>query len=79
MSVSSPHPSDEPEPLSHEIRDEASRRAHPPIEEIRRLAQVAADGACATTPLLATIGIALVIGAIFAIVVAATLLVYYYA
>jgi len=79
MSASSPHPSNEPEPLSHEIRDEASRLAHHPIEELRRLEHVAADGESATTPLLATIGVGLVIGVIFAIVLTATLLVYYYA
>ncbi|RDI75359.1 hypothetical protein Gocc_1157 [Gaiella occulta] len=65
--------------LAHEIRDEASRLAHHPVEEMERLGHVVAEGESPTTPLLLTLGVTLVVGAIFAVVVTAALLVYYYA
>jgi hypothetical protein len=74
-------PSD-PEPdgselLLHEIREEASHLAHHPVEEVKRLAHVAAEGESASTPMLATLGVALLVAVIFAVVVTFTMLVYY--
>jgi len=69
---------DDTELLLHEIRDEASSLAHHPVEEIRRLAHVAADGDSPTTPLLVTIGVMGVVAAILALLLTAVLLVYYY-
>jgi len=69
---------DDTELLLHEIRDEASSLAHHPVEEIRRLAHVAADGDSPTTPLLVTIGVMAVVAAILALLLTAVLLVYYY-
>jgi hypothetical protein len=69
--------SDGTELLLHELRDEASSLAHHPVEEIRRLTHVAADGESPTTPLLVVLGVTLLIAVIFAIVVTAALLVYY--
>ena len=68
---------DDTELLLHEIRDEASSLAHHPVEEIRRLADVAADGDSPTTPLLVIIGVAGVVAAILALLLAIVLLVYY--
>jgi hypothetical protein len=70
--------SDGAELVLHEIRDEASNLAHHPVEEIRRLTHVAADGESPTTPLLVTLGVTLVVAAIAAVIVAAALLVYFY-
>ncbi|HYA09448.1 MAG TPA: hypothetical protein VEG24_07645 [Gaiellaceae bacterium] len=69
---------DDTELLLHEIRDEASSLAHHPVEEIRRLAHVAADGDSPTTPLLVTIGVMGVVAAVLALLLTAVLLVYYY-
>ena len=82
-SVPEPDGPSVPEPdgtelLLQEIRDEASSLTHHPVEEIRRLAHVAGDGESPTTPLLLTLGVTAVVGVIFAVVVTAALLVYYY-
>jgi hypothetical protein len=69
---------DDTELLLHEIRDEASHLAHHPVEELRRLARVAADGDSPTTPLLVTIGVMIGVAAILALMLTAALLVYYY-
>ncbi|HZS58984.1 MAG TPA: hypothetical protein VFA43_06920 [Gemmatimonadaceae bacterium] len=69
---------DDTELLLHEIRDEASHLAHHPVEELRRLAHVAADGDSPTTPLLVTIGVMIGVAAILALMLTAALLVYYY-
>jgi hypothetical protein len=69
---------DDTELLLHEIRDEAGSLAHHPVEEIRRLAHVAADGDSPTTPLLVTIGVAGAVAVILALLLAVVLLVYYY-
>ena len=69
---------DDTELLLHEIRDEASHLAHHPVEELRRLAHVAADGDSPTTPLLVTIGVMIGVSAILALMLTAALLVYYY-
>jgi hypothetical protein len=62
----------------HELRDEASTLVHHPVEEIRRLTHVAADGESPTTPLLVTLGVTLLVAGIATIVVTAALLVYFY-
>ena len=69
---------DDTELILHEIRDEASSLAHHPVEEIRRLAHVAADGDSPTTPLLVTIGVAGAVAVILALLLTVVLLVYYY-
>jgi hypothetical protein len=69
---------DDTELLLHEIRDEASSLVHHPVEEIRRLAHVAAEGDSPTTPLLVTIGVMGAVAVILALLLTAVLLVYYY-
>jgi hypothetical protein len=70
--------SDDTELILHEIRDEASSLAHHPVEEIRRLTHVAAEGDSPTTPLLVTLGVAGVVFAILAVLLTVVLLVYYF-
>jgi hypothetical protein len=65
--------------LTHEIRDEAGRFAGHPIEELRRLEHVAADGESAATPLLMVVGVAFALALIYAVVTAAAMLAYYLA
>jgi hypothetical protein len=79
MSTPPPPEDDGAELVLHEIREEASNLAHHPIEEIHRLAEVAAEGESPTTPLLLTFGVIVFVGAIFAVVVTAALLLYFYA
>ena len=69
---------DDTELLLHEIRDEASSLAHHPVEEIRRLAHVAAEGDSPTTPLLVTLGVAGFVFVILAVLLVLVLLIYYY-
>jgi len=64
--------------LLHEIRDEASSLTHHPVEEVRRLTHVAADGESPATPLLVTLGVTLFVAAIVIVVCTAALLVYFY-
>lgn len=73
-----PPESDGGDLVLHEIREELSSLAHHPVEEVKRLAHVASEGDSPTTPLLATLGVTLFVGVIFAILLAAALLVYYY-
>ena len=61
--------------LAQEIRDEVSHLVHHPIEELKRLEHVAADGDSPTTPLLTVIAIALALAVLFAAVLGLTLLV----
>jgi hypothetical protein len=68
---------DDTELLLHEIRDEASSLAHHPVEEIRRLAHVAAEGDSPTTPLLVYIGVIGAVAAILLLMLTVVLLVYY--
>jgi hypothetical protein len=63
--------------LAQEIREEVGRLVHHPIEEVKRLEHVAADGESATTPLLTVLGVALFLAGVFAIVCAIAMLVYY--
>ncbi|HUJ91726.1 MAG TPA: hypothetical protein VLW05_03435 [Gaiellaceae bacterium] len=69
---------DDTELLLHEIRDEASSLAHHPVEEIRRLAHVAAEGDSPTTPLLVTLGVMGFVAVILAMLLAVVLIIYYY-
>jgi hypothetical protein len=69
--------SDGAELLLHEIRDEAATLAHHPVEEIKRLTHVAADGESPTTPLLVTLGVTLFVAVIATIVGTIALLVYF--
>ncbi|HVM57476.1 MAG TPA: hypothetical protein VMT74_08440 [Gaiellaceae bacterium] len=68
---------DDTELLLHEIRDEASSLAHHPVEEIRRLAHVAAEGDSPTTPLLVTLGVVGIVAAVLVFMLTAGLLAYY--
>lgn len=65
--------------LAQEIREEVGRLLHHPIEEVKRLEHVAADGESATTPLLTVLGVALFLLAVFAVVCAIVMAVYYWA
>ncbi len=60
--------------LVQEIREEVSHLVKHPIEELKRLEHVAADGDSPTTPLLSVIGIGLAIAVLFAAVLGLTLL-----
>ena len=69
---------DDTELILHEIRDEASHLVHHPVEEVRRLAHVAADGDSPTTPLLVYLGVATGVLAVLVLMFVVVLLVYYY-
>ena len=60
--------------LVQELREEFAHLVRHPIEELKRLEHVAADGDSPTTPLLSVIGIGLAIGVLFAGVLGLTLL-----
>ena len=60
--------------LVQELREEFAHLVRHPIEELKRLEHVAADGDSPTTPLLSVIGIGLGIGVLFAGVLCLTLL-----
>ena len=61
--------------LVQEIHEEVAHLVKHPIEELKRLEHVAADGDSPTTPLLTVMGTAVVLGVIFAFVLGLTLLV----
>ena len=61
--------------LLHEIREEVAHLVTHPIEELKRLEHVAADGDSPTTPLLTVIAIGLAVAVLFAAVLVLTLLV----
>jgi len=73
----SPHVPDGGDLLAMEIREEAGRLIAHPIEEVKRLERVAAEGENATTPLLTTIGVGLALGSILAILTMILMVVYY--
>ena len=60
--------------LVQELREEFAHLVRHPIEELKRLEHVAADGDSPTTPLLSVIGIGLAIGVLFVGVLGLTLL-----
>jgi hypothetical protein len=61
--------------LVQELREEFTHLVRHPIEELKRLEHVAADGDSPTTPLLTVMGAAILVGLIFAFVLGLTLLV----
>ncbi len=65
--------------LAQEIRQEVGRLVHHPVEEVKRLEHVAADGESATTPLLTVLGVGLFLAGVFAVVCTIVMLVYYLA
>jgi hypothetical protein len=73
----SPHVPDGTDLLAQEIKEEAGRLIAHPIEEVKRLEHVAADGESATTPLLTALGVAAAVGLVLAIVTAVIMVVYY--
>jgi hypothetical protein len=60
--------------LLQELREEVGHLFTHPIDELKRLEHVAADGDSPTTPLLSVIGIGLAIAVLFAAVLGVTLL-----
>ena len=60
--------------LVQELREEFAHLVRHPIDELKRLEHVAADGDSPTTPLLSVIGIGLAIGVLFVGVLGLTLL-----
>ena len=80
MSTPTPAPGTPPRPGRHrpsrqELREEFAHLVRHPIEELKRLEHVAADGDSPTTPLLTVVGAAILVGTIFALVLGLTLLV----
>jgi CHASE3 domain sensor protein len=65
------------EVVLEEMRDEAARLVKHPVDEIKRLEHVADEGESAATPLIVTVGIAIVILVILAVALAVILAVYY--
>jgi hypothetical protein len=63
--------------LAEEIREEAGRFVHHPVDEVKRLKGVAAEGESAATPLILFVGVAIVLAVIAAIVMAVVFLAYY--
>jgi len=61
--------------LSQELREEVAHLVRHPIEEIKRLEHVAADGYSPTTPLITVIGVGVGVALLFAAVLGLTLLV----
>ena len=52
--------------LAQELREEVAHLVRHPIEELKRLEHVAADGDSPTTPLLTVIGVGLGVAVLFA-------------
>ena len=63
--------------LATETREEIVRLVSHPVDEVRRLEHVAADGESASTPLLLVLGVGGFLVAILAVVIAVALVVYY--
>jgi hypothetical protein len=63
--------------LAAEAREEIGRLTDHPVEEVRRLEHVAAEGESASTPLLLVFGVGGLVLAILAVVTAVALVVYY--
>jgi len=73
--ASDTHVPDGTDLLVQEIREEVAHLVKHPIEELKRLEHVAADGDSPTTPLLTVVVTGLVLGVIFSFVLGLTLLV----
>ncbi len=69
------HDPDGTDLILQELREEVGHLVTHPIEELKRLEHVAADGDSPTTPLLSITGIAIAIAALFALVLGLTLLI----
>jgi len=65
--------------LAAEAREEIGRLISHPVDEVRRLEHVAADGESASTPLLLVFGVGGLVATILAVVTAVALVVYYVA
>jgi len=63
--------------LAAEIREEAGQLVHHPVDEVKRLKGVAAEGESAATPLILFVGVAIFLAVIAAIVMAVVFLAYY--
>ncbi len=63
--------------LAAEAREEIGRLVSHPLEELKRLEHVAAEGESASTPLLLAIAVGGLLALVTGVVVALTLLVYY--
>ena len=61
--------------LAQELRDEVAHLVRHPIEELKRLEHVAADGDSPTTPMLTVFAIGFVLVVLFALVLGLTLVV----
>ncbi|MGL6278490.1 MAG: hypothetical protein ACRC50_02915 [Gaiella sp.] len=56
--------------LLEEIREEAGRLLHHPVQEVARLEHVAEDGESAATPMIVVVGVAMLGVALFALFMA---------
>ena len=63
--------------LAQEIREEAGRLMHHPVDELKRLEQVVEEGESAATPLLAFLGVAIILVVIVALVITVVFVAYY--
>ena len=72
--ASEAHVPDGTDLLVQEIREEVAHLVRHPIEELKRLEHVAADGDSPTTPLLSVLAIGFAIAVLFAGVLGLTLL-----
>jgi hypothetical protein len=63
--------------LATEAREELGRLVSHPVDEVRRLEHVAADGESPTTPLLLVFGVGGLVLAILGVATAIALVVYY--
>ena len=62
---------------AEEIREEAERLVHHPVDEVKRLRGVAAEGESAATPLILFVGVAIFLAFIAAIVMTVVFVAYY--
>lgn len=62
---------------AEEIREEAGRLVHHPVDEVKRLRGVAAEGESAATPLILFVGVAIFLAFIAAIVMTVVFVAYY--
>ena len=63
--------------LAREIREEAGRLVHHPVAELKRLEHVVEEGESAATPLLAFLGVAIILTVIAAVVMTVVFIAYY--
>ena len=63
--------------LVHEVREEAGRLVHHPVGELKRLGHVVEEGESAATPLLAFLGVAIILTVIAAVVMTVVFIAYY--